>query len=74
MAGDPVAALVLVGLGVRELSLNAVSIPEVKNVIRRTRASDLKRLVDELFALDTAKEIRARAMAFLDQIMAEAVA
>lgn len=74
MAGDPVAALVLIGLGVRELSLNAVSIPEVKNVIRRTRASDLSRLVDELFAMDTAKEIRTRAMAFLDQIMAEAVA
>jgi signal transduction protein with GAF and PtsI domain len=35
MAGEPMIAPVLFGLGVRELSMSAVSIPEVKATVRR---------------------------------------
>src|SRR5215467_8939617 len=34
MAGEPMLAPVLIGLGMRELSMSAVSIPEVKAMIR----------------------------------------
>ena len=41
MAGDPVNALVLIGLGVTELSMNGPSIPFVKK--RRARRPRLRR-------------------------------
>jgi phosphotransferase system enzyme I (PtsI) len=57
MAGDPVNALVLIGLGVSELSMNGPSIPLVKRVIRAARASDGRALVARLLALTTAEDI-----------------
>jgi phosphotransferase system enzyme I (PtsI) len=57
MAGDPVNALVLIGLGVSELSMNGPSIPLVKRVIRAARASDGRALVARLLALTTADDI-----------------
>jgi phosphotransferase system enzyme I (PtsI) len=57
MAGDPVNALVLVGLGVSELSMNGPSIPLVKRVIRAAKASDGRALVARLLALTTADDI-----------------
>jgi phosphoenolpyruvate-protein phosphotransferase (PTS system enzyme I) len=57
MAGESVNALVLVGLGVSELSMNGPSIPVVKRIIRAARASDGRSLVDRLLALTTADDI-----------------
>lgn len=57
MAGEPVNALVLVGLGVTELSMNGPSIPFVKRIVRAARASDGRALVDRLLALTTADDI-----------------
>ncbi|HET8542095.1 MAG TPA: phosphoenolpyruvate--protein phosphotransferase [Anaeromyxobacter sp.] len=63
MAGDPVNALVLVGLGVSELSMNGPSIPFVKRVIRAGRAADGRALVERLLSLtmadDIEREVRA---------------
>jgi phosphotransferase system enzyme I (PtsI) len=58
MAGDPVVAPVLVGLGLTELSMSAVAIPEVKSVLRATSKAELEALVDRLIKLPTATEIR----------------
>jgi len=57
MAGEPVNALVLIGLGVSELSMNGPSIPAVKRVIRAASAADGRALVERLLALDTADDI-----------------
>jgi phosphoenolpyruvate-protein phosphotransferase len=43
MAGDPLGALALVGLGVRTLSMAAASLPAVRRAIRARAASDLER-------------------------------
>ncbi len=40
MASDPVAALVLLGLGLDEFSMSAVAIPDVKTVLRSLRFAD----------------------------------
>ena len=58
MAGDPVIAVVLLGLGVDELSMGAVAIPEVKRAIRSIRLSDAKRLLEEILTRDTSDEIK----------------
>jgi phosphotransferase system enzyme I (PtsI) len=47
MAGDPVLALVLVGLGVSELSMNAVSIPAVKRLIRAATLQEARQIAEE---------------------------
>jgi phosphotransferase system enzyme I (PtsI) len=57
MAGEPVNALVLIGLGVSELSMNGPSIPVVKRVIRAAKAGDGRALVARLLALTTADDI-----------------
>ncbi|ABC79930.1 phosphoenolpyruvate--protein phosphotransferase [Anaeromyxobacter dehalogenans] len=57
MAGEPVNALVLLGLGVSELSMNGPSIPLVKRVVRAARAEEGRALVDRLLALTTADDI-----------------
>jgi len=59
MAGEPMLAPVLVGLGIRELSMSAVSIPEVKAMIRSMTLADAEALVGRIRKLATAAEIRA---------------
>jgi phosphotransferase system enzyme I (PtsI) len=59
MAGEPMMAPVLIGLGIRELSMSAVSVPEVKALIRKTRVDEAEALVHRLTKLATAAEIRA---------------
>jgi len=41
MAGDPVAALALVGLGIRSLSMSAASLPAVRRAVRAADATQL---------------------------------
>lgn len=57
MAGDPVNTLVLLGLGVSELSMNGASIPLVKRIVRAARASEGRALVDRILSLTTADDI-----------------
>ena len=57
MAGDPMNVLVLVGLGVTELSMNGPSIPLVKRVLRAAKASDARALAKRLLDLTTADDI-----------------
>ena len=57
MAGDPLHTLVLVGLGVTELSMNGPAIPVVKQVIRGVSLAEARALVDRLLGLTHADEI-----------------
>jgi phosphoenolpyruvate-protein phosphotransferase len=60
MGGDPAAALALVGLGVRVLSMADSSLAPVRRAIRANEASTLERAVREALAAVSAKEVRAR--------------
>jgi len=57
MAGEPAFVLVLLGLGLSELSMNGPSIPLVKRVIRACSAADGRALLERLMDLTTADEI-----------------
>jgi phosphoenolpyruvate-protein phosphotransferase (PTS system enzyme I) len=57
MAADPLYTLVLVGLGVDELSMNAPSIPLVKRILRETEWPDARALAGEVLGLRTAAEV-----------------
>lgn len=58
MAGDPHNTPVLLGLGLRNLSMNAVSIPEVKNIIRSLQMEPVRRLARHVLTLSTVTEVR----------------
>jgi phosphotransferase system enzyme I (PtsI) len=57
MAGDPRFSWVLIGLGLRSLSMAPRQIPMVKSIIRSTRLSEAERLVEEIMTLRTEDEI-----------------
>ena len=57
MAGDPVYALVLLALGLDNLSMNPADIPKVKRVIRSTSLADAKKLLEEAMAFSSHDEI-----------------
>jgi phosphotransferase system enzyme I (PtsI) len=57
MASDPVLVALLVGFGLDELSMNPVSIPTVKNIIRRLSASEAREVSREALRLPTVKEV-----------------
>lgn len=60
MAGEPVAALALVGLGIRQLSMAASSLAAVRRAIRRSQLVDLERGVAEAMSLPSAAAVRER--------------
>ncbi len=60
MAADPLAAVVLLGLGFSELSVTPAAIPGVKEVIRRVPMSEARSIAAEALGLDTAGEIEDR--------------
>lgn len=60
MGGEIEGALVLVGLGVDELSTNLISVLEIKKLIRNIYYEEVKELVNELLLLDTSKDVRKK--------------
>ncbi|GAC1360568.1 MAG: phosphoenolpyruvate--protein phosphotransferase [Polyangiales bacterium] len=57
MASDPLAALLLVGLGVRDLSMEAAAIGEIKETLRRSTLEECEAAAEEALQLDTATAI-----------------
>jgi phosphotransferase system enzyme I (PtsI) len=57
MASEPFGALLLTGLGLRELSMESVAIPEVKEAIRRMRRSELERVAKKALEMSSAAEV-----------------
>ncbi|MBI3180541.1 MAG: phosphoenolpyruvate--protein phosphotransferase [Myxococcales bacterium] len=57
MAGDPLFTLVLIAIGLDELSMTAGQIPVVKQIVRRTSRSEAIELVEAAMRLSTAEEI-----------------
>ena len=63
MAADPLLVTLLIGFELDELSMNAVSIPTVKNIIRRLSLVEAKTVAQEALRLATVKEVAT----FLDE-------
>jgi len=61
LAGDPLAAVLLVGLGVTELSMAAPRIPDVKEALRGIDAEEAAAVAREAIAADDARAASALA-------------
>ena len=62
MASDPRYTWVLVGLGLRELSMQSSAIPVIKNVIRSSTLDEMEALAAAVLASETAAEARRLVM------------
>lgn len=60
MAGDPVNIPILLSLGLEELSMNALSIPMVKKLIRSITIDECRELAREAFEMSNAHQIHQR--------------
>ncbi len=69
MGGEPLHALLLLGLGVRQLSMPPHQLPEMKRVIRAIRADVARDLATEALEMDTAAAVVAR----LQSALADAI-
>lgn len=69
MAGDPVYAPLLLGLGVDSLSMGPPAIPAVKFLVRAMKMSAAKALAKEVLAMTDAKDIYAKCQQFNRQLM-----
>lgn len=65
MAGDPLAAPLLVGLGLHEWSMSPSAIQRIKQTVRKLERSACGQLTERLLDLDTPAEIRTELEAFL---------
>ncbi|MBK8939147.1 MAG: phosphoenolpyruvate--protein phosphotransferase [Polyangiaceae bacterium] len=66
MAGDPLSALLLLGLGVREFSMEVSAIPEIRETFRRVTLEEAERVAERALELDSADDI--------ERVVAEAFA
>lgn len=57
MAADPLSALVMFGFGLRTFSMNPISIPRIKKVLRSIELETVEKAVDEAMGLRSSQEI-----------------
>jgi phosphotransferase system enzyme I (PtsI) len=58
MAGDPLATVLLVGLGLDEFSVIPSVLPEIKKIIRTVKYKDAKRVAERALTMSSETEIR----------------
>jgi phosphocarrier protein FPr/phosphocarrier protein len=67
LASEPLAAPILIGLGVRGLSVVPNVIPELKSLIRRRRLEEYEELARSILGEDSAASVRTIAVEFRKQ-------
>jgi phosphotransferase system enzyme I (PtsP) len=67
LAGDPVAVILLLGMGFDSLSMNARALPRVKWVIRNFSLKRAQHLVKEVLKMDDATDVRGHLESALDE-------
>ncbi len=67
MAGEPLYVPLLLGMGLDELSMNAMAVPKNKRLVRQSNQEDCAAFAAELLTLDSAKAIKKRAVEFFRQ-------
>jgi phosphotransferase system enzyme I (PtsP) len=58
MAADPVCTLLLIGMGLRDLSMSAFFIPVIKRLVRSVDIAAAQRVAAEALELDTVKDVK----------------
>jgi phosphotransferase system enzyme I (PtsI) len=72
MGGEPLYALLLLGLGLRHLSMPPHQLPEIRRVIRAVRIDQAREVAAEALRLETAQEVTELLQAALRRAVPEA--
>lgn len=67
LAGDERATLLLLGMGLDEFSMSAISIPRIKKIIRNTNFEDVKALAAQALAQPTAQDLMNCVNKFIEE-------
>ncbi len=57
MSGEPVYTMLLLGMGLRQLSVSPQNIPEIKKIIRTVTIEEAKQVARQALRLDTARDV-----------------
>jgi phosphotransferase system enzyme I (PtsI) len=71
MCGNPVYTMLLLGLGLRSLSLTPGGIPEIKQVCRRVSMADCRRVAERALKLESARDVRTYLKEELSKVLPE---
>ena len=67
LAGDERATLLLLGMGLDEFSMSAISIPRIKKIIRNTNFEDAKALAEQALEQPTAEDLMTLVNQFIKE-------
>jgi phosphotransferase system enzyme I (PtsI) len=57
MSGEPIYTMLLLGMGLRQLSVTPQNIPEIKKIIRSVSVEEAKQVAAQAQRLDTARDV-----------------
>jgi phosphoenolpyruvate-protein phosphotransferase (PTS system enzyme I) len=57
MSGDPLYTILLLGMGLRQLSMTPQNIPEIKKIIRSITIEEAKQIAQEALRFETARDV-----------------
>jgi phosphotransferase system enzyme I (PtsI) len=69
MAADPLAVVLLVGLGFDELSVSPFLVPEVKTVVRSITYADARAVAEEAVELESAAAVRTLTLSRMGKLL-----
>jgi len=58
LCAEPLATMLLLGLGLDEFSMSSISIPQIKKIIRSVTMEEARRLADEVLGMETSEQIK----------------
>jgi phosphotransferase system enzyme I (PtsI) len=67
MAGEPLYAVVLVGMGLEEFSVSPYLVPEIKTIVRQTTYPEARELAERCLSLATPSEVRTVVTEFMSR-------
>jgi phosphotransferase system enzyme I (PtsI) len=73
MSGDPIYTMLLLGLGLGQLSVTPHNIPEVKKIIRSVTLDEAKQVAHEAMRLETARDVNNYLREQARRVLPEAV-
>jgi len=71
MCGNPLYTMLLLGLGLRSLSVTPAAIPEIKQVCRRVSISGCQRVAKRALELESARDVRTYLKEELSKVLPE---
>ncbi|MGL5722394.1 MAG: phosphoenolpyruvate--protein phosphotransferase [Brevinema sp.] len=69
MGGDPIATLFFLGIGVKELSMSAINIPKVKQIVRSTTKAHAIDVAKTVLSMSSSQEIQEYLKKEVDKIL-----